>query len=59
MLSRQLLEYATKGESNEHVEKLLATLLHGPDSEIEPLAKQVTEIGETSGVDMMVGILLG
>jgi hypothetical protein len=59
LLSRQLLEHATKGEINERAEKLLIAILRGPGSELEPLVREVMEIGETSGIDMMVGILLG
>jgi hypothetical protein len=59
LLSRQLLKHATKGEINERAEKLLTAILRGPSSEIEPLVREVMEIGETSGIDMMVGILLG
>jgi hypothetical protein len=59
LLSHQLLKHATKGEINERAEKLLIAILRGPSSEIEPLVGEVMEIGETSGIDMMVGILLG
>jgi len=59
LLSGQLLRHAARGEVNERVEKLLGKLLDGAPSEIEPLVKQVLKIGETSGIDMMVGLLLG
>lgn len=59
LLSRQLLEHATMGEVDERVEKLLAAVLVGPSSGIESLVEKVMGIGETSGVDMMVGLLLG
>ena len=59
LLSAQLLRHAAGGEVNERVEKLLGKMLEGAPPEIEPLVKQVMDIGETSGVDMMVGLLLG
>jgi hypothetical protein len=59
MLSRQLLEHAAKGENDERAEKLLAALLGESSPEIELLVRRVMEIGETSGIDMMIGILLG
>jgi len=59
LLSGQLLRHAARGEVNERVEKLLGKLLEGAPSEIEPLVEQVMKIGETSGIDMMVGLLLG
>lgn len=59
LLSKQLLQHAARGEVNERVEEFLAALLGGTSSEIAPLVERVMEIGETSGVDMMVGLLLG
>ncbi len=59
LLSRKLLEHAVKGESNERVEELLETILHGHISDFELVTNPVLEIGETSGADMMVGLLLG
>jgi len=59
LLSAQLLRHAARGEVNERVEKLFGKLLEGALSEIGPLVEQVMKIGETSGVDMMVGLLLG
>jgi len=59
LLSKQLLQHAARGEVNERVEELLEALLAGGQSEIEPGVEQVLKIGETSGADMMVGLLLG
>lgn len=59
LLSGQLLRHAARGEVNERVEKLLGKLLEGAPSEIELLVEQVMKIGETSGVDMVLGLLLG
>ncbi|MDI6884288.1 MAG: DUF2877 domain-containing protein, partial [Hadesarchaea archaeon] len=59
LLSRQLLEHAARGEVNERLGELLEALLAGPASGINPLVERVMKIGETSGIDMMVGLLLG
>lgn len=58
LLSRQLLEHAARGENNARVEKLLISIFAGADSEIKPQLERVMEIGETSGIDMTVGILV-
>jgi len=58
-LSQQLLKRAAKGETNERVEGLLKSILAGPAESIGARVEGVLEIGETSGVDMMVGLLLG
>jgi hypothetical protein len=46
---------------NERAGELLQALLGGErsPSEIEQLVERVMGIGETSGIDMMVGLLLG
>ena len=59
LLSGQLLQHAARGEVNELIEKFLEALLVGGSPEIEPRVEQVLKIGETSGIDMMVGLLLG
>jgi len=59
LLSQQLLKTAARGEMNERVEALLESILAGPAKAIEARVEGVLEIGETSGVDMMVGLLLG
>lgn len=59
LLSRQLLQHATRGEVNERLAKLLEALLSGKLSDIEPSLRRVMKIGETSGIDMTVGVLLG
>jgi len=59
LLSQQLLKHAAKGETNERVGDLLESILAGPAEAIERRVERVLEIGETSGIDTMVGLLLG
>ena len=59
LLSQQLLRHAARGEVNETVQLLLEAILAGTPADVESATKEVLTIGETSGVDMMVGILIG
>jgi hypothetical protein len=59
LLSQQLLRHAAKGETNERVEGLLEAILAGTASDVEKGVEGVMQIGETSGTDTMVGLLLG
>lgn len=59
LLSQQLLRHAARGETNETVEILLDGIFMGESEDIGIRAQRVLEIGETSGTDMMAGILLG
>ncbi len=59
LLSQQLLMHASKGETNEQVGELLEAILAGAPPDIEKWVEEVLKIGETSGIDMMVGLLLG
>lgn len=59
LLSRQILDHASRGEVNEKVERLLESLLAGSEKEVEGETRGVMEVGETSGIDMLVGILFG
>jgi len=59
LLSQQLLRHAAKGETNEAVEILLDGIFMGEPEDIGVSAQRVLKIGETSGTDMMAGILLG
>ena len=59
LLSRQLLQHAARGEVNERVQEFLETILSGAPSDVSTKVDRVLEIGETSGADMMVGLLLG
>jgi len=59
LLSQQLLKHAARGETNEAVEVLLNAIFVGEAEDVEAGAEKVLRIGETSGMDMMVGLLLG
>jgi len=59
LLSQQLLRHAARGETNEAVEILLDGIFMGEPEDIGVRAQRVLNIGETSGTDMMAGILLG
>jgi hypothetical protein len=59
MLSKQLLIRAADGEVNEAVEVLLEAILAGQIEDVKTATEKVLVIGETSGVDSIVGILLG
>jgi len=59
LLSQQLLKHAAKGETNERVGELLEAILTGTTPDVKKSVEEVLQIGETSGIDMMVGLLLG
>ncbi len=59
LLSQQLLRHAAKGETNERVGELLEGILAGDPPDVEKWVGEVLKIGETSGIDLMVGLLLG
>ncbi|MFQ6129417.1 MAG: DUF2877 domain-containing protein [Candidatus Hadarchaeaceae archaeon] len=59
LLSQQLLRHAAKGETNERVGGLLEAILAGTAPDVERRVEEVLQIGETSGIDMTVGLLLG
>lgn len=59
LLSQQLLKHAAKGETNERVGELLEAILAGAPPAIKKWVEEVLKIGETSGTDMVVGVLVG
>jgi hypothetical protein len=59
LLSQQLLIHAARGEVNETVQSLLEAILAGKPRDVGLAIENVLKIGETSGVDITVGILLG
>ena len=59
MLSQQLLKHAAKGETNERVGELLEAILAGAPPKVESGIEEVLKIGETSGIDTVVGVLVG
>lgn len=59
LLSQQLLKHAARGEVNEAVGGLLEAILAGEPKDVKVAAEKVLAIGESSGVDISVGISLG
>lgn len=58
-ISRQLLTFAAKGEVPETMETLILAVLTKPDTELELAARQLTNVGASSGSDQLLGIFLG
>ena len=54
-----MLEHAAIGETNEVVGKLLESILVGTAADVKAGLEKVSGIGETSGIDTAVGVLLG
>jgi hypothetical protein len=59
LLSQQLLRHAARGETNETVEDFLKAIFVGKPTNVKVKTERVLEIGESSGMDMMAGLLLG
>lgn len=59
ILSEEYLRQASSGRGNEPVIRLCAALLTGTRESVELETKRVLAIGETSGTDTVVGIVLG
>lgn len=59
LLSQQMLKHAAIGETNEIIEGFLEVILAAGSDEVKKAAGRVLTMGETSGEDTMVGILLG
>lgn len=59
LMSQQLLEHAAIGETNEAVGKFLESILVGTAADVKAGLEKVSRIGETSGIDTAVGVLLG
>lgn len=59
LMSQQLLEHAAIGETNEAVEEFLESILVGTAADVKAGLERVSRIGETSGIDTAVGVLLG
>jgi len=59
MLSEEFLSQAAKGETNEHFQELIKKMLTALPNEAKRSAELVLKIGETSGTDTVLGILLG
>ncbi|MEM4202360.1 MAG: DUF2877 domain-containing protein [Candidatus Hadarchaeum sp.] len=59
LLSSQLLRLAAHGEVNEVLVNLYQALLSGELSNLDVLISDLTKFGGTSGMDTLVGLLLG
>jgi len=59
ILSEEYLGQAASGRGNEPVMRLCAALLTGGRESVERETKRVLAIGETSGTDTVLGIVLG
>jgi hypothetical protein len=58
-MSQQLLEHAAIGKTNEAVGEFIESILVGTAADVKSGVERVLEIGETSGTDTAVGVLLG
>jgi len=58
-LSQEYLSHAAKGETNEHFLELIKKILTGQAGEVRKATERALTIGETSGTDTVLGILLG
>jgi len=59
MLSEEYLSHAARGETNEHFQQLIKKMLTALPNEAKRSAELVLNVGETSGTDTVLGILLG
>ena len=59
LLSQEYLTHAARGDINEHVAVLVEKVLTGKPKDVEITGKRVLAVGETSGTDAVLGILLG
>lgn len=59
LLSEEYLRQAASGRGNEPVMRLCAALLTGGQEMVERETRRVLAIGETSGTDTVLGIVLG
>jgi hypothetical protein len=59
LLSEEYLSQAASGRGNEPVMRLCATLLTGRPESVERETRRVLAIGESSGTDTVLGVVLG
>lgn len=59
LMSQQLLKHAAIGETNEAVGEFLESILVGTAAGVKAGVERISKIGETSGIDTAVGVLLG
>lgn len=53
------IRYAAEGELDERSERAVAAILQGPDEAVEPAVADLLAFGHSSGLDTLVGVLLG
>lgn len=58
-LSEEFLLQACSGNGNEPILRLCSALLTGSKQSVEEETRRVLQIGETSGTDMILGMILG
>jgi len=58
-LSQEYLMHAARGEMSEHFLELIKKILTGQPKEARDATELVLKVGETSGTDTVLGILLG
>jgi len=58
-LSQEFLLQAASGRANERVTRLVEKICTGGASEVRAAVLDAVKIGETSGTDMVVGVILG
>jgi hypothetical protein len=59
LLSEEYLKQASSGRGNEQVMRLCAALLTEGQAPVERATREALEIGETSGTDTILGIVIG
>ncbi len=59
LLSQEFLMHAASGEANEQIATLIEKIMTADAGEVEDATKRVLAIGESSGTDIVLGILLG
>jgi len=59
LISQEFLMHAVAGEANEPIITLIEKILTAKPNEVENAAKEVLAIGDISGTDIVLGILLG
>ena len=58
-LSQEYLSHAARGETNQHFLELIKKVLTGTPDDVKHTTGLVLRVGETSGTDTVLGVLLG
>lgn len=59
LLSKEFLEHATRGDVSESIGGMIVAILTSSDDVIDEKVRKVLRMGETSGTDIIFGIILG